>query len=172
MPEPMIQDPIREAAEKQQREMVEKIIENQIKIITASYDKATAYTNLIVVAGYAAFFGLWTLTKAYLTKPLAMWAALLMLSSAATFVFFEVYKMFFTSRSLVSKYIGLSDRIKGKPLGQVLTELQKIDSEAKAEALRFLPAWRVSLLVAVITGLGGVGLLLYAFAHALLSGAA
>src|SRR5688572_20847673 len=93
-------DVIRAAAAKEDAAAGEKIIETQIKIITASYDKAAAYTNLIVVAGYAAFFGLWTLTKPYLPRELALWAALLMLLSAATFVVFEVYKMNVTSRDL------------------------------------------------------------------------
>jgi len=34
----------------------------------ASYEKAMAYTNLIVVAGYAGFFALWQITKDYLSR--------------------------------------------------------------------------------------------------------
>ena len=172
MSDPTIQDLVREAAEKQQREIAEKIVETQIKIITATYDKAVAYTNLIVVSGYAAFFGLWTLTKVHLSKPLALWAALFMLLSGATFAFFEVYKMIFTSNRLIKAYAGFSDRIKGQPASKILEELQKRDAEAKAATLRFLPIWRIALLVSVATGVAGVGVLVYAFGHALLAGIA
>jgi hypothetical protein len=72
MTEQTLQDVIRQTEEKQQKDVAEKIIEAQIKIITASYDRAVAYTNVIVVAGYAAFFGLWTLTKPYLCKTQAL----------------------------------------------------------------------------------------------------
>jgi hypothetical protein len=168
MTEPTLQDVIRQATEKQQKEVGEKIIETQIKIITASYDKAVAYTNVIVVAGYAAFFGLWTLTKPHLSKPQALWAALFMCVSAATFVFFEVYKMAFTAQSLHSKYLTLSERLKGNTAQEVLAELQKLEDEGKKAALRFLPVWRICLLISVVTGLVGVGILAFAFVYALL----
>ncbi len=123
MTDPTPQEMMRRAAEKEQREIGEKIVETQIKIVTASCDKAVAYTNVIVVAGYAGFFGLWTLTKAYLSKCQALWAALFMLVSAATFVFFEVYKMTFTTRSLARQTRTLSERVKNKAATEVLAEL-------------------------------------------------
>ena len=33
-----------------------------VEITSSQYDKGAAYANLIISAGYAAFFGLWTLT--------------------------------------------------------------------------------------------------------------
>lgn len=171
MAEPTLQDVIRQAAERQQVELGEKIIETQIKIVTASYEKAVAYTNVIVIAGYAAFFGLWTLTKDYISKDQALWAALLMSVSAATFVFFQVYQMVFTAQSLNSKYLSLDERLKGKTAEAILTELKSLDEEAKRAVLRLLPIWRIHLLIAVSTGLVGIGVLAYAFIAALFSGA-
>jgi hypothetical protein len=37
----------------------EKRIEAATRITAALYDKAAAYTNLVIIAGYAAFFAVW-----------------------------------------------------------------------------------------------------------------
>jgi hypothetical protein len=171
MTEPTLQDVIRQAAERQQREVSERIIETQIKIVTAAYDRAMAYTNIVVVAGYATFFGLWSLTKPFLEKTLALRAALLMCVSAAIFVLFEVYKMAFTAHHLNKRYLALSDRLKDRTPDQVLAELQGLETEAKKATLRFLRAWQICLLIAAFTGVGAIGMLGYALIRALLSGA-
>jgi uncharacterized membrane protein (DUF2068 family) len=92
-----INDMMRVVAHQQQEKVAAEIIESQIKIVSASYDKAVAYTNLIILGGYASFFGLWHLTKDYIGFKQALWAALLMLVSVCVFVFFEVYKMTVTT---------------------------------------------------------------------------
>jgi hypothetical protein len=168
MPESMLQEIIRQTAEKQQVEVGEKIVETQIKILTTSYDKAAAYNNVVIIAGYAAYFGLWSLTKTYITRDQAMWSALLMGSSMATFVFFQVFQMMFVSHSLHKKYLTFSEKIRGKPAPEVLAELKKLEEGGKRATLRFLPIWRIHLLVAVSTGLLGFLVLGYAFVLALL----
>lgn len=171
MSEPTLQDVVRQIAEKQQQETAERIIDTQIKIVSASYDKATAYTNFIILAGYAAFFGLWSITKAYLSRDQVLWAALLMSTSAGAFVFFEVYKMAFVTHTFTKKYFSITAQLNGKPLAAILSDIQKFDADSRRDALRFLPVWRVFLLLAVTTGLGGVGTLFYALVVALFNGA-
>jgi hypothetical protein len=172
MAEPTLQDLIRQAAEKQQIEAGEKIVETQIKILTVSYDRAAAYNNVIIIAGYAAFFGLWSVTKVYLSKGQAMWAALLACISLATFVFFQVYQMALVSHRLHNRYLVLYDKLKGKSAQIVLAELKALEESSKRELLRFLPAWRIHLLIAVSTGMSAFLVLAYAYIAALLSGAA
>jgi len=168
--EPGLQEALRRAAEKEQKELGERIIEVQIKVISTLYDKSIAYTNIIVVAGYAAFFALWSLTRPYLSRSHALWAALFMLVSAATFVFFEVYKMILTTWSLSTRYTTFSDRVKGRPANEVLAELEKLDSEGRKKALRLLPIWKVCLFITVATALAAVGTLTYSFVRGLISG--
>ena len=50
--------------------------EEIVKIMAALYDKAAAYTNLIIIAGYAAFFAVWGNVKAQLGKREMLYAAL------------------------------------------------------------------------------------------------
>jgi hypothetical protein len=170
MAEPTLQDMMRQSAEKQEIELGEKIIETQIKILTVSYDKGMAYVNVVVIAGYAAFFGLWTLTKPYLAKDAAIWAALLMLISAGTFVFFQVYQMVFIAQSLHSQHLNLEQKLRGQPAHIILTELKRLEESGKRSALLLLSVWRIQLLIAVITALLAFVILGYAYVRALLSG--
>jgi len=172
MAEPTLQDLIQREVEKQEVEVGEKIIETQIKIVTASYDRAAAYNNVIIIAGYAVFFGLWSVTKVYLSKDQALWAALLACISLATFVFFQVYQMAYVSHGLHNKYLSLHEKLKGKSAQIVLAELKALEEESKRALLRFLPAWRIQLLFAVSTGLSAFLVLAYAYITALLSGVA
>ena len=79
------------------------ISDAQVKLISTIYDKATSYTNIIIVAGYAGFFALWSNTKQFLTPFQARLAAVLMGISICIFVFFEIYKMTLTGYHLSMK---------------------------------------------------------------------
>lgn len=153
-------------------EAVEKLTEIEVKLLATSFEKGSAYTNLVVAAGYATFFGLWTLTKSYLPKTAALWAALLMLASATTFVVFEVYKMYTSGSTIQSRYDKLRQRIAGKPLSEVLAEYQEADLDAKKTALTFIPLWRICLGVTVATALSAVAILASVYVIAIFNGAA
>lgn len=160
----------REAEDRAQQERVDKIVETQTKIVTVSYDKAAAYTNIIIVAGYATFFGLWSLTKGYVSKPLALWAALLMSISVVAFVLFEVYKMFWVGRAINEQVLTLGERIKDKSPDVALAEFQKLQAEMNRMVRQQIPIWRITLLIAVPTGFGAIGVLGYSFINSLFFG--
>ena len=42
---------------------IDLAVDIQIKIIVGAYEKANAYTNLIIVAGYAGLFALWQIRE-------------------------------------------------------------------------------------------------------------
>ncbi len=90
-------------SEKERQQVAKEIVDTQVKIVAALYDKSIAYTNLIIIAGYASFFGMWAFTKQYLSPKQVLWSALIMSVSIVTFVFFEVIKMTTTSRSLLAR---------------------------------------------------------------------
>ena len=88
-----------QALEQQQRELAaEKMVEAVSKLVTTTYDKAVAYTNLILIAGYASFFALLGATKSLLHERTTVIAALLMAISVSSFILFEVYKMILHAR--------------------------------------------------------------------------
>jgi len=56
----------------------EKIIDELLKIQAANYEKAAAYMNLIIVAGYAVFYTVWAKSDKYLSDALFVTSAFLM----------------------------------------------------------------------------------------------
>jgi fatty acid desaturase len=83
---------VKNLAERAAREDHEKKIEALIKVQAAIFDKAAAYTNLVIVAGYAAFYAVWSKSEAYLPGTWFVLCALLVTFSALTFICFEVFK--------------------------------------------------------------------------------
>jgi hypothetical protein len=151
---------------------VDKLVEIDTKLIGTAFDKASGYTNFVLAAGYAAFFGLWAATKPYLGKTAGQLAAIFVLASATCFVFFEVYKMWKTAADLETRRARLVEKIRGKSLSEVLAEYQRIDREEKEDLFPFIPTWRVCLLFTVVTALLGIGILMASLVHALFTGAA
>ena len=89
----------------------EKRIEAVVRIMAALYDKAAAYTNLVVIAGYAAFFAVWANIKGLLPKREMMYAALFMTISLICFVLWETAKMVMTTVQLNSLRRAESTRL-------------------------------------------------------------
>src|SRR5688572_24995575 len=117
-----------EVQQRQQEAAAEKMIEALTKIISASYEKAVAYTNVVLVAGYASFFALWSSTKPVLSDSLAIAAALLMTFSATIFVLFELYKMIQTARFFSQHQGLLTDPQLRKDLEAFQTKLKEFEN--------------------------------------------
>jgi hypothetical protein len=143
-------------------------IDAQVRIVATTFDKANAYTNLIIAAGYAGFFALWNGTRGYLSKRLALWAALLMLVSIVSFVVFEIWKMLISSRAMNRLADLMTD---GQPRSpeQVLAALQEHEKRARRESISLVKFWRPQFAFTMLTGFAAIGLLLAAFVQALWS---
>lgn len=162
-----LQTAIAESAAAREKEVVEAIIDAQIRILSAAYEKAIAYTNLIVLAGYASFFGLWQLTKADITKSQSMWAALCILLSALVFVIFEVTKMYVSSRTLLGLNKAISNPTIVNSAALLLAEIDKVGKSERRVTVVFGYWWHFTLGFTILTGLAGAGILAYAFISAL-----
>lgn len=168
---PNLNDLIRQAVQQQQEKVANDIVETQIKIISASFDKAVTYTNVIIIGGYAGFFGLWTLTKQHLTAAQARWSALFMLLSVCTFVFFEVYKMVVTTKALHERAKILEDPDAKTNPKVLLEKLREYEQSYKRTNVSFIRAWWINVVIAVTTALVAVGILLFSFVCGLLGAA-
>jgi hypothetical protein len=147
-------------AEAQQRK---ERIEDAVKIATEVFSAATAYTNVVIIAGYAAFFALWGSTKDIAPKSLILISGLSMIISASAFVFFEVYKMI---------YVSFSMRKQAKILTAAkdpLPELRAYREASKAASLIFMKVWIATLLVVIPTTLVGIAALVYGYVDALVT---
>jgi uncharacterized membrane protein len=156
--------------EKQKQEQIAKeIIDIQIKILSAIYDKAIAYTHVIIIAGYAGFFGIWSFTKQYLSVGYVLWSALFMSFSIATFVLFEVYKMYVTGRDLLSRNQMVNKQLRDTTDPKaMLTILQEYDKRNEDITIRFGRVWYWNIIIAVITAIVAIFIALFGFVCALL----
>ncbi len=138
-----------EATERQKNEMIDTLT----KIMTAAYSQAMAYTNVVIIAGYAAAFTIWNFTRAYLPEPTVLWIALLLTISAAVFVAFEIYKMIVNARNLRSFQGAVT-------LGQSPEEFQAamkdFQSREQRRTLEITGVWVVTLCIVIPTGYGAV----------------
>jgi hypothetical protein len=79
-------------------------VEILIKVMSASYDKSTAYSNLMLIGGYATFYTVWGKMYAELPSFNMKLSALLMSTSVLFFICWELYKMIFYSDNLRGLY--------------------------------------------------------------------
>lgn len=141
----------------------EKMTEALTKIVSATYDKAVAYTNVILVAGYASFFALWSATKPVLSEHLSIAAVLLMMLSVTIFVFFELFKMV-QHGCLFSRHQDLlTDRGARDDPRLLQQRLKEFQDAQRQEGLRHVRVWIIVLWLTVPTALLAVGLLAYNF---------
>jgi hypothetical protein len=153
---------INRLSQEQAMTMQTKQIEILKDILTHAYDKSSAYANLVIIAGYVAFFSLWKETKDFLPAKATFGAALLMLISASLFVLFEVFKMI--SGSIYFRNIG-KEIEKIRDPKEFIEKVQK--GQQRFSTLNFR-IWYVVLIPTIGTGLAGTGILLYYFVKRLL----
>lgn len=154
---------LQDANAREQERIAQAAIEAQVKVLSATFDKSAAYTNLIILAAYAGFFGLWQLTKDYLTKELALWSALLMLVSVVIFVAFEVIKMVVIQHNFMDRVKVLkSPEVQRDPraLESAFQELGVVHERVLYHFMRF---WVGALVATILTGMAAASLLGYAF---------
>jgi hypothetical protein len=152
-----------ENAERDLRKQKEEIIDSQIKLASALYDKSMAYTNLIIMAGYAGFFGLWSVTKDNLTPKQVLWSALFMVISLSSFVFFEVAKMIFNSCFVLSKNSALK-RLSGAQNGdEIINIFKEHDKTTKSRGVKFVGFWIIANIIIIPTAIFGASVLMYSF---------
>lgn len=154
-------------AKQQQEQMVAKIGDAQERVMTVAYDKAATYTTIVIFGGYAGFFGIWQLTRDYLTKEQALWSAILILLSLLAFVLFEVIKLIVVSVGIIKQAAVLRDpTLKSDPerLLRALDEMQKSQTRVLWPVLVF---WAVTVAVSLGGAIGGASVLVCAFVGSL-----
>jgi len=170
MDEQVIKKFIDDSQRKEQERIADEIVETQIKIFSALYEKASAYTQLIIVAGYASYFGIWALVKEYINSRSAIWSALLMSLSVTIFVFFEVAKMTLTGWFLLRRNSTIQ-KISEIPNPQKILEvLRTHDSETQKYSVKWCKFWVYTLLPTVLFALVAIVILLIALIQELVCG--
>lgn len=129
-----LEELLRYTAAEQQRKQADQLAEAHYKFVASSFDKAAAYTTVVVFGGYAGLFGVWQLSKDHLTGWQSAMVALLTLTSVAIFLTFEIVKVAVIGRKVFSQIRVLQDSAARQSGGHLLAALQKLD-QASAEGL-------------------------------------
>lgn len=137
-----------------QREHHREARKTAVKVVSAHFAGARSYANLIIMAGYAAFFAVWGSVHDSIGSLLAFLSLLIMILSATVFVFFEVGKMFWVSLVIKRKAKALS-------ASEGLRALQLVDESERKEAVVVGRVWFFVLLVTVLPSLGALGILVF-----------
>jgi hypothetical protein len=148
---------------RQQSPGAQELLDAQKELLSASFSRANAYTNLILGAGYAGFFAVWAFTRDQLSPPQVLWSALLVTLSLLSFVCFEVYKNFYISHAL----LGLARAVQDEEHFAVRILEWKQDQQVRE--LRFGKIWASVFWLTLLSGLGGGLILVYAFICGLLN---
>lgn len=133
----------------------------KIEFLTRAHDKAAAYTNIILGAGYAGAFAVWGITREHLPPEATIWIAILLSASLIGFVVFEVGHMVF--RATLS--LKQRDLITRKLDPRSFLDLhEQYARDADLALIRYImPIWYVVMVWCVLTGLGAGFLLFYNF---------
>jgi hypothetical protein len=143
-----------------EQEAARQAREAMIEVLTVSFDKAVAYVNVIILAGYAGSFTSWAYTRDQLSPNATILVALLLGVSLAFFVFFEVFKMLFIHRHNTKQAKLLHADHEARVF---LERLRTLQSAAPQSTLWFMRIWGAVTAVSVISGLCAVGILFYNF---------
>lgn len=145
-----------------QEKLTRTLAEIQVKV----WEKASAYTNVIILAGYAGGFGIWTYTKAQLTDKANIWVATFLGISLIVFIGWEIFTMILRSRHFAKIQPLLVSQLTPKEFFEKL-EVAKLD-EARS-TLWFTRVWSVVLFFAIGSASCALAILGYNF-YAILMG--
>lgn len=147
-----------------QNQTNDEFIKAQERLLTATFDQARAYSQVVLGIGYVSIFASWGFTKEYLTRGEVLWSALLACISLVFFVMFDVFTTFMASRSILNLASAIDNPTQ---------YLQKVE-EKKLRDMRwrkiYTRTWVVCWPVSFVSGIASAAILLKAFVTHLLSG--
>lgn len=126
------------------------------ELVVELYAQAAAYTNLVIVAGYAGAFAVWQFVDKFISVKARMWSALLLVISLALFVGYEIQNMVVSSwkmRHITQALLRLPESRRFEAFQALLLQGQ----------LRNAMAWFFFVVPTVATGLAAGILLICAF---------
>lgn len=132
------------------------------ELVTHIYGKATAYTNLIIIAGYVAFYTMWGSVKNDLPTTWMLLAGLLITFSLIMFVSFEIYKMILTG----VHHKKVNAVLQEDGTDGAIIKVKRLEQEFETRMYKF---WLWILVPTVGSGVGAGVILIISFGQQLLA---
>jgi len=139
----------------------DKNIYHYIEAVKELNQQHRQYTQIIITAGYATYFGLWSISKPLLNNQTTKWSLLLLLISALSFICFEVFKVATEGYSLNFKNKALLKAITEDDLDSKIEKVNKAYRYDNCMALWIHRFWHISFPISVITGLLAISFIAY-----------
>lgn len=125
------------------------VTEHRAKIINASFEKAMAYSNVIITLGYAALFTILNYTKENIGHRAFIVTCVLIGISILFYVGFTIYSMIYNIREIKYQI----------PLTQI-NEVEKFQVEEVIYQIRcahrlkaHVKVWQITFIISVVTGI-------------------
>ena len=156
-----------ESVDSPSEELIEKVREIQVGILTRAFDRTSAYVNLLIVAGYAGAFAIWGFTNEDMTSRGRAAIALFLTVSLALYVIWEVYLMLFITKYTFRQRDVL---VKSLPPKEFLAAINELQQQSDHETVKnLIPLWRIAFALIVASALIAFALLAYSFLSTLLA---
>lgn len=134
----------------------------QKEMLAELFSQARAYTNVVIVAGYAGAFAIWNFLSERLTPATGLSVGLLLCISLATYVAWEIYAMVQKQVSMAALRLAVDD------FGRYSSELKLHQEKNQLLLRRFERYWPIVMVVAVGSATLAIAMLISAFCHALI----
>lgn len=169
MPPSNMADTIAKIAAQHQKSIQEKyrdeLVDILIKVYGGIFERSAAYINVIIIAGYASFFTIWSFTRESITEKASLTVALMMSFSVFFFASWEVFKMILGAKDIHKAVFLTSKKL---PPEVFLKELESIQLDVQRKQMRLSRAWMIILMLTVPTAFGAGLILMYNFLAKLL----
>jgi len=137
-----------------QKDALERM-ERVYQLTFQMFEKATAYENVILVAGYAGFFALWSAVAGEMPRSTTLWSVGLMGVSLVVYVAFHIAQMVTRAVFQFRMMAVVARKLNDPDFHDIWAEQMQKPQRANSIVLM---AWPVVLFFSVPTGLVGGGL--------------
>lgn len=126
--------------------------------------QAIHYTNIIITAGYAGFFGLWSISKDFINPTQAKITFILMGVSMFSFVIYEIIDNAFSGSNIAN---GANALLKAKEQDDLMLKIKWAEIASTYDgyrALWYYQFWHYSFATSVVFGMLAYFILVYVIA--------
>jgi hypothetical protein len=158
-----IQQILRDSAEKERLREAEELRDQYVRIFSGIYDRAAAYTQVLITVGYAATFGVWAFVREEMSARHHAASGLLLLTSVVVFVLWEVW----ANLSSVSTMRRLSRALLGDP-STAVQGMRDYERALRERGVQSVRSWAVAVTFCLVTGVMALGIMVWSLGRALL----
>ena len=141
-------------------EYLRALVKLQTKYSADVYSQASAYENVIIVAGYAAFFGLWVGVSGDVSRACRTVTAAMMGSSLFAYICWHLTQMVFRQRQQEQRFAILAEW-QDDPV-TLFERANELEHRQRVESMRYInKIWPPVFKFTVATGLAGAIVLIW-----------